>query len=157
MEWADVLNDKSLQDLPYKIELNGYGQIVMSPASNWHSNLQMKIGLMMSRQSKTGTVLTESSVQTSDNVKSPDVIWASDKFMKLHGWETPFTAAPEICVEVLSPSNSKAEIELKRRLYFGKGAKEVWLCDNDGAMSFYDPSGEIAQSRIFKKFPRKIK
>jgi len=34
MQWQDVINDKSLQDLPYKIELNEHGNIVMSPASN---------------------------------------------------------------------------------------------------------------------------
>ncbi len=33
MKWQDVLLDKTLQDLPYKIELNEYGKIEMSPAS----------------------------------------------------------------------------------------------------------------------------
>ena len=31
--------------------------------------------------------------------------------------------APEICVEVLSPSNSKPEMEEKRALYFEAGGK----------------------------------
>jgi len=43
MQWSDVLNDKSLSNLPYKIELNEYGQIVMSPASNQHGFLQVEI------------------------------------------------------------------------------------------------------------------
>ena len=30
MQWAEVLRDPSLQDLPYKIELNEWGQVVMS-------------------------------------------------------------------------------------------------------------------------------
>ena len=30
MQWAEVLQDPSLQDLPYKIELNEWGQVVMS-------------------------------------------------------------------------------------------------------------------------------
>ena len=34
MNWQEVCEDRSLQDLPFKIELNEYGQIVMSPASN---------------------------------------------------------------------------------------------------------------------------
>jgi hypothetical protein len=34
MEWIEVLADPVLRDLPYKIELNEYGKIVMSPASN---------------------------------------------------------------------------------------------------------------------------
>ena len=34
MQWSDVLEDRSLDNLPYKIEINEWGQIVMSPASN---------------------------------------------------------------------------------------------------------------------------
>lgn len=153
MTWTEVLNDKSLQDLPYKIELNGFGNIVMSPASNWHADYQVRIVLALRRQSKSGRILTESSVKTRDNVKCPDVVWASDEFMKKHKWKSPYTAAPEICVEVLSPGNSKLDIANKRELYFEKGAKEVWLCNSEGAMSFFDPSGEIPRSAIFKRFP----
>ena len=40
MQWQDVLADKSLRDLPYKIELNEYGHIEMSPTSYTHSYLQ---------------------------------------------------------------------------------------------------------------------
>lgn len=36
MKWSEVINDKTLQDLPYKIELNEWGHIVMSPVSNLH-------------------------------------------------------------------------------------------------------------------------
>ncbi|WP_428353136.1 hypothetical protein [Methyloprofundus sp.] len=43
MKWQDVLSDKTLQDLPYKIELNEYGKIEMSPASFIHSLLQGEV------------------------------------------------------------------------------------------------------------------
>jgi hypothetical protein len=31
LRWAEVVRDPSLQDLPYKIELNARGKIEMSP------------------------------------------------------------------------------------------------------------------------------
>ena len=34
MQWQEVIAHPSLQDLPFKIELNEYGKIEMSPASN---------------------------------------------------------------------------------------------------------------------------
>ena len=40
LRWAQVVRDPSLQDLPYKIELNARGKIEMSPASNRHVLLQ---------------------------------------------------------------------------------------------------------------------
>lgn len=36
MRWQDVIRHPSLQDLLFKIELNEYGKIEISPASNRH-------------------------------------------------------------------------------------------------------------------------
>ena len=60
--------------------------------------------------------------------------------------------APEICVEVLSPSNSAEDIELKRRLYFEEGAQEIWICGLEGQMKFFSPVGELEASKVCPKF-----
>ena len=39
--------------------------------------------------------------------------------------------APDVAIEVLSPSNSAAEIERKVQDYFGAGGRSVWLVDPD--------------------------
>ena len=44
MTWADVMAHPQLQDLPLKIELNRWGRIERSPASNEHGRVQMVIG-----------------------------------------------------------------------------------------------------------------
>lgn len=64
--------------------------------------------------------------------------------------------APEICVEVLSKSNSPAEIDEKRRLYFEHGALEVWTCDVNGDMRFYTPDGEQSHSDLVSNFPKHV-
>lgn len=156
MDWAAVLNDKSLQDLPYKIELNRFGQIVMSPATNWHGNFQIVIGHRMIRLAKSGKVIAECSVMTSENVKVADVAWASDEFIAKYKMETPYPVAPEVLVEIASPSNTMEELLHKRDLYLAKGAKEVWFCFEDGSLKFFDPSGEIERSNVIKRFPKKI-
>ena len=56
--------------------------------------------------------------------------------------------APEICVEVVSPSNSEEEMVEKRRLYFEKGAKEVWIVSEAGTVSIYECSGPVQKSRF---------
>ena len=58
----------------------------------------------------------------------------------------PYAVAPEICVEIISPSNSKGEIEEKIKLYLTKGAHEVWIVNDDGKMRYYTAQGEIAES-----------
>ena len=47
MRWSEVIADKSLQNLLYKIELNEYGKIEMSPATNRHSYYQSKIDRLL--------------------------------------------------------------------------------------------------------------
>jgi Uma2 family endonuclease len=68
------------------------------------------------------------------------------------------TIAPEICVEVLSPSNLRSEIAEKKRLSFEAGAEAVWICDLEGRLFVYlasDP--EVAErSRLCPSCPEKI-
>lgn len=156
MRWADVLNDKSLQDLPYKIELNRLGQIVMSPATNLHAFYQGEIQWRIRLLTTAGKCFPECSVETSEGVKVPDVVWLSDDFYQKYQYTTPYPSAPELCVEVISPSNSQEEIDQKVSLFFEQGAKEVWTCDQTGRMTFLVPSGQLTQSELFPQFPSKI-
>jgi Uma2 family endonuclease len=55
-------------------------------------------------------VITECFIQTSDGVKVADVVWLPEGFVSEFGFVTPYPKAPEICIEIVSPSNSKIEI-----------------------------------------------
>ena len=162
LSWADVLKDESLRNLPYKIELDARGRIVMTPASNRHARYQGEIAARLTQFLRGGKVLTECSIETLDGVKVADVAWASNAFLKKHHYETPYTAAPEICVEIVSPSNRRAEMEEKLgrerpiTLYLAKGAREVWLCDEKGHVTFADHTGELKKSKLVPRFPFKI-
>ena len=43
--------------------------------------------------------------------------------------------APEVCIEVVSGSNMRKEMNEKRPLYFEAGAEEVWIVSTEGAAS----------------------
>ena len=150
MEWSEVINNPLLQNLPFKIELNKFGQILMSPASNRHGSLQFTVGEKIKRKKRSGEVIIECSIQTSDGVKVADVAWASDAFIAKYSFETPYRHAPEICVEVVSPSNSKEEIAHKVELYLAKGAHEVWVVTVEKKISYFDPTGKIEKSSLVK-------
>lgn len=148
MEWAEVVDNPFLKDLPFKIELNKWGQLLMSPASNNHGYIQADLVYELRTKLQKGKVITECSVQTPEGVKVADVVWGSDAFFSEYGFKTPYAIAPEICIEVVSPSNSKAEMNQKIRLYLEQGAMEVWLCDQKGEVSYFSKDGEIAQSKM---------
>lgn len=144
MQWADVIADATLRDLPYKIELDRWGNIVMIPASNWHGRLKCIVGGAPRRSGY--EVIFGCAIETSQGVKVADVAWCSDDFLAAHGYETPYTAAPEICVDVRSPSNSRGEIDEKIRLYLEAGAREVWIVFEDGRVCYFDRDGEKTAS-----------
>ena len=146
MEWAEVVDNPLLQDLPFKIELNKWGKILMSPASNQHGYIQADLVYKFRTKLPKGKVIIECSIKTQDGVKVADVAWASDDFIAKYGFDTPYEAAPEICVEVISPSNSKKEMNEKINLYLDQGAKEVWLCNQQGEISYYSHAGRLEKS-----------
>src|ERR1044072_6890560 len=125
-KWQELVNNPFFQDVPYKVELNKFGQILMSPASNKHGFLQFKVGEEIKKAKKGGVIISECSILTNEGVRVADIAWLSDEFFAEFGETTPYPKAPEICVEVKSPGNSKAEMEEKIRLYLEKGAQEVW-------------------------------
>lgn len=153
MNWQDLCAHPALQNLPFKLETNQWGQIVMSPASNRHSWQQSEIQMLLRRLGQDGYAVSECSIATPEGVKVADVAWASLAFLRQHGTANPYPQAPEIVVEVLSESNSRAEMEEKQRLYFACGAHEFWLCDREGRMTFCDQEGSIERSRLIADFP----
>lgn len=146
MEWSNVIDNPLLRDLPFKIELNKWGKILMSPANNNHGRLQYEVGARIDRYKRSGKIIMECSIQTSDGVKVADVAWASDEFIKKYKYNTPYIKAPEICVEITSPSNSKGEIDEKIQLYLAKGASEVWIVNESGDIQYYSHEGGILSS-----------
>ena len=152
MDWASVIENPLLRDLPFKIELNKFGQILMSPASNKHGRIQSRTVVALAKHQPTGEVITECSVETSDGVKVADVAWASDAFVERFGYRTPYPQAPEICIELISPSNTRAEIDHKIALYLEANAQEVWIIDADERVTVYDADGPRSGSRVVPKF-----
>jgi Uma2 family endonuclease len=152
MKWSEVLASPYLRNLPFKIEMNRFGQILMSPASNYHGTLQNQVARNIEKKHKGGTVINECSIATSDGVKVADVAWASDEFIQEFGFETPYPKAPEICVEIVSPINSKSEIKFKVELYLAKGALEVWIINQEKEIRYYSYEGEIKKSKLIPRF-----
>ena len=88
--------------------------------------------------------------------KVADAAWGSDAFFARHGMNTPYSQAPELCVEIRSPSNSSGEMLAKKDLYLACGAQEFWLVDEGGRLRFYSYRGEQEQSTLFADFPSSL-
>jgi Uma2 family endonuclease len=113
----------------------------------------------MDRLLPDGLSLVNGTVSTTEGVKIPDTLWYSKGRVAARAAapdELISQIAPDICVEVLSPSNSVREIRDKTAAYFAVGVREVWICDRKGKMSFFNPQGRLQRSTICPDFPREI-
>lgn len=156
MNWKQICEHKNLQDLPFKIELNEQGQILMIPVKVSHSLFQGKLSGLLYFYLDTGQVLVECAVSTKKGTKVADVAWSSSERLEIIKNETECSIAPEICIEVLSDSNTKIEMDEKIALYLTAGAKEVWICDEDGNITCYNDQGNLPNSLLAPNFPKKI-
>jgi Uma2 family endonuclease len=157
MKWEEVCEDQQLQNLPFKIELNKWGQIVMSPVRIKHSFYQGRIQRLLESLLQTGEVMPECAINTSDGVKVADVVWCSDERFDQIQDEVSASIAPEICIEVKSIGNTLDEMEFKKKLYFEAQAMEVWICHEQGDITFYNEQNELTQSLLVPNFPTQIK
>ncbi len=106
-----------------------------------------------------GRTLAECAVLTSDGVKGADVAWITEARIKRGLKGEVLTLAPEICVEVVSPKNTRQEMETKRALYFEAGADEVWICDPKGSLHFFTKGSEEAEAKasaLCPSMPKKV-
>ena len=146
VRYRQLCADPLLENIPGKIELDVLGRILMSPASNYHGMLQSKLSQLLAPLG--GRAIAEASVVTDSGVFVADVAWASPDFMANHGNETPFTRAPELCIEIASPSNSRKALREKIDAYLAAGANEAWiLFAQSKRTDMFDASGLITKSR----------
>jgi len=154
--WREITRDPALKDLPYKVETNARGQIVLSPHTTYHARRQKAVQKKLDQLLPGGEAFPEWPVATSGGTKQADVIWTSDgRLREMDETGDPPTLAPEICVEIMSESNDWAEMHEKRTLYRDAGAEEVWVVGEEGAVRFFRDE-EIEQSEMVPEFPDQL-
>ena len=156
MNWQEVCEHPSLKDLPFKIELDELGKVIMSPVKIYHSILQGEIEFMLRSLLKEGKTLPECAIKTSKGTKVADVAWVSSGLLAKIKGEIEASIAPEICVEIISTSNTKKEMAEKRQLYFEAGAKEVWMCNESGDVCFFNAEQQLTRSVLVPEFPEHV-
>jgi Uma2 family endonuclease len=113
------------------------GEVVPMSRPTWEhgevaGNVHMAIKLFL-RQNPIGRVSVEGGVITErgpDTVRGPDVSFMSKERMPLGERVDRFAEqTPDLCVEVVSPSNTRRRLNDKIKEYFFTGARMVWVVD----------------------------
>jgi Uma2 family endonuclease len=125
--WQALCADPSFADIAGKVELTEWGEIlVMSPVGKTHGLLAIRVAEAL-RAALGGRTMVEVGVATDIGVRAPDVAWCSDAFLAAHPEDAPLAGAPELCVEIASPSDALPKLREKAAAYVRAGATEAWL------------------------------
>lgn len=112
-----------------KLELREGIVVTMPPPRTGHALIENKLlRLLFARISDRWFGMTSFGCRI--GVRSyliPDIGITTAERMEQAPEDGYFLGSPEFVVEVLSPSNSAEQIELKRALYFSHGCQEFWV------------------------------
>lgn len=82
--WQALCADSAFDDVPGKVELDEWGDVLMNPpVGKTHGLLTMDLGAWL-RAKLSGRVMTETGVLTAIGVRAPDLAWCSDAWLAAH-------------------------------------------------------------------------
>jgi len=121
----------------WKHELQG-GVLISEPLpGHRHGRVAFRVAELIGthvRKHRLGVVATNDSgfilSRSPDTLRGPDVSFVSrERFERAGDLVTAFPGAPDLAIEVLSPSNTPAGLHAKVADYLAAGTHEVWVVD----------------------------
>ena len=112
------------------------GELIMVPSPNWpHQRTELKLGsrvIWFVERHDLGEVATAPMdvVLSDTDVVQPDVLFISRERTSIIGHNAIY-GAPDLVVEILSPSTTRRDLTFKRELYAKHGVKEYWQVNID--------------------------
>ena len=113
------------------------GELVMSPKNNWyHGRICTRLLFALeafNRTHRLGAVLDSSPGfwMQNRNCRAPDVSFVPKARLQRIGFRPRatqfFPGAPDLAVEILSPNNTRAEMDERLKDFFASGTQTAWI------------------------------
>jgi len=144
----------------------------MSNHSSWVGGRLYALLAAFCRQAKTGQALPDNIAyccfsDDPERVRKPDVSWVTAERWSPTYFDTKYVqVAPDLIVEVVSPTDRIGYLNKKVRHFFAAGARESWIVDPedrsvdrrfaDGSRRWYGAEEEIDASPLIPGFKWKL-
>ncbi|HEV2209663.1 MAG TPA: Uma2 family endonuclease [Verrucomicrobiae bacterium] len=173
-----VWTEEELQSLPD----NGFihelvdGELVMSPKNTFeHEGICMRLSVALqefNREQQLGVVRGSSAGywMSNRNCRAPDISFIpKERLLKL-GFSPKsrkfFPGAPDLAIEVLSPNNTRADIDARLRDFFASGTQLAWIinpeaesvevCHSFSQRVLLGPGAELEGEQLLPGFRHRI-
>jgi Uma2 family endonuclease len=110
--------------------------VYMAPSGFEHGGIALKIGALLHdyvRSRKLGVVVAAETGfrirRNPDTVRAPDVAFVRQERLSDKLTTHFFPGAPDLAVEVLSPSDRKADVLAKAKQWLASGTQSVWVVE----------------------------
>ena len=122
---------EQLPDREFRFELRHGQTVEMPPAIHRHKFMQQPLLRLLSASAgSAGEIVMEMAFRIGElNYRVADLAFVSRGLWDAIPQEGYLARAPELVMEVLSPSNTVAEMRDKRKLYLENGSQEFWVVD----------------------------
>ncbi len=136
---------------PKKYELSE-GELVMTASPRpLHGIVREKLGkslIIFADAHHLGSVFWEMEFHLSaETVRIPDLSFVTAERMRLQNIDERIQGAPELAIEVVSPSNEPSDLILKAKQYLQTGARLVWIVYPQTQMVYIYRPGERVEIR----------
>jgi Uma2 family endonuclease len=140
VETVEILTLADFEELPeedaYRVELVR-GRLVREPRPGApHGRLTVTLSVeieIFAREHGLGLTFADAGFVLADDpptVRGPDIAFLTEETVRREGSPTGFwRIAPDLAVEILSPSNRAADIQEKVLEYLAAGTRLVWIVD----------------------------
>lgn len=126
---------KTIPDPPGgRYELHHGETVFVTAPAKFHKNVQRRLlSLLDARYGNEYCVMTEFPCRPLPEYE----VWIADVAMTLYQrWDETgdrdwLSGAPELTIEVLSPSNSKRQMQDRKETFFSGGCREFWVIDKN--------------------------
>jgi Uma2 family endonuclease len=137
-----------VEDDPNWYELNEFGEWIVTPRpSHGHQAVAGEILVQLVRQLGPRATM-EVFVYTDRGIRVPDVVWMpAARWLEAKG-QDPLAFVPDVCVEVVSPSNTRREIMMKVDAYLRGGAREAIVVGLKGEVEYFGSGGKLEVSAL---------
>jgi Uma2 family endonuclease len=120
----------------YRLELTR-GQLVREPApTSYHARIQVRLTVALSayeEASQAGMAFTNAGFilpLASPTVRVPDLAFVRNERISAGGYpKTMWRIAPDLAIEILSPSNRPRDVQEKIVDYLEAGVRLIWIID----------------------------
>jgi Uma2 family endonuclease len=137
-----------VEDDPNWYELDELGEWIVSPRPTpGHQRVAAVVAFQLSTQLSERAAI-QVSVYTDRGIRAPDVVWMPATRWLAAKAQDPLAFVPDVCVEVLSPSNTRREILMKVDGYLSGGAREAIVVGLKGEVEFFGPGGTLEASAL---------